>query len=526
MRTVEIYDTTLRDGSQAEGVSFSVEDKLRIVQELDEFGIPYIEGGYPGSNPKDIEFFKRVKDLKLKSALVVPFGSTRRAGNPPDRDVGLKALLDTGLPVITIFGKSWKLHATKVLRVSPEENLVLIEDSVRYLVGKGRKVIYDAEHFYDGYKDDPEYALETLRAARRGGAFRLVLCDTNGGSLPGEIKAITERVAEEFDVPLGIHTHNDAGMAVANSIVAVEAGAMHVQGTINGYGERCGNANLCVVIPNLQLKMGIKCVPDESLRRLTALSILISELANLAHDDRQPYVGRSAFAHKGGMHIDAVRKITRSFEHIEPELVGNRRRVLISEQAGKSAILMKVEDEFPNLDKNSPEAQELFRKLKEAEKEGYQYEAAEASFKLLANKVLGRYRPLFEVLGFRIITDSFPVDGEHMIRSEATIKVREPNGKIEHTAAEGDGPVNALDTALRKALETFYPELRSVHLTDFKVRVLDSQAGTAAKVRVLIESSDGEENWGTIGVSENIIKASWDALVDSLEYKLFKSKRA
>jgi len=523
MRSVEIYDTTLRDGSQAEGISFSVEDKLRIVQELDEFGIPYIEGGYPGSNPKDIEFFRRVRNLKLRKAVVVPFGSTRRADTPPERDTNLNALLGTELPMITIFGKSWKLHVREVLRTTLDRNLQIIEDSIRYLTGKGRKVIYDAEHFYDGYKDDPEYAIETLKAAVRGGAYRLVLCDTNGGSLPSEIKRITEEVAKRFDVPLGIHAHNDSGMAVANSIMAVEAGAIHVQGTVNGYGERCGNADLCVLIPNLQIKMGIRCVPDDSLKKLTSLSILVSELANLSHDDRQPYVGRSAFAHKGGMHIDAVRKTTRSFEHIDPALVGNQRRILISEQAGKSAILMKVEDEFPNLDKSSPEAQELFRRLKEAEKEGYQYEAAEASFKLLANKVLGRYRPLFEVLGFRIITDSFPVDGDHVIRSEATIKVKDPKGNVEHTAAEGDGPVNAMDMALRKALETFYPELKNVHLTDFKVRVLDSRAGTAAKVRVLIEASDGKEVWGTIGVSENIIKASWDALVDSLEYKLFKA---
>ncbi len=521
MTPVELYDTTLRDGSQAEGVTFSVEDKIRIVHELDVLGIHYIEGGYPGSNPKDIEFFQHIKDHELKIGQVVPFGSTRHPDVTPDEDANLIALLDTGLPTVTIFGKSWNLHAEFVLRVSPEKNLEMIEDSVRFLTEHGRTVIYDAEHFFDGYKADRDYALETLRVAAAGGAQRLVLCDTNGGTLPLEIYTIVQDVRSNFDTPLGIHTHNDAGVAVAGSLIAIQAGVSHVQGTFNSYGERCGNANLSTVIPNLKLKMGIDCIDDEQLARLTYVSRVISELANLAHDERQPYVGRAAFAHKGGMHIDAVRKNRLTFEHIEPERVGNEQRILISEQAGRSAILMKLERELPGLDKKSPEAMQVFDALKEAERNGYQYEGAEASFQLLTHKTLKRYQPSFDLLGFRVIIEKFH---DHSMRSEATIKVRETNGVIKHTAADGDGPVNALDSALRKALEQFYPELQEVYLTDFKVRVLDSRAGTAARVRVLIEASDGEETWGTVGVSENIIQACWEALADSLEYKLFKER--
>ncbi len=522
---VEIYDTTLRDGSQREGISFSLEDKIKLVKELDRFGIPYIEGGYPGANLKDLKFFQESKDLKLKNAVLVPFGRTRHHQNSSDEDDDLLALVNTGLPVVTIFGKTWKFHVRKVLRVSFQKNLQLIEDSIKFLKSKGKTVIYDAEHFFDGYKDDPQYALETLNVAAGSGADKLVLCDTNGGTMVNEVSKIVKEVVSQFDIPVGIHAHNDTGLAVANTMVAVEEGCSHIQGTINGYGERCGNADLITLIGNLQLKKGIRCVPEQSLSRLTWLSRLVSEVANLSSDNHQPYVGKSAFSHKGGMHIDAVRKASRSFEHINPELVGNQRRVLLSEQAGKSAILMKVENEFPNLDKNSPQAQNLFRKLKEAERDGYWFEAAEASFKLLANKILGKEISLFEVLGFTIVIDSFPKnDGDYLIRSQAMIKVREPNGRVEHTAAEGEGPVDALNNALRKALETFYPQLKNVHLTDFKVRVLDSKSGTAARVRVLIESSDGRESWGTIGVSKNIIKASWDALVDSLEFTLFKNR--
>jgi len=521
MPEVELYDTTLRDGSQAEGVSFSLKDKLRIAQMLDKLGVHYIEGGYPGSNPKDREFFQQVKQLDLKHAHVTPFGSTRRAENRPDKDDNLLALLDTDTKFITLFGKSWTLHVTDVLSVSLEQNLEMIEDSVHFLTENGRNVIYDAEHFFDGYKEDAKYTMQTVEAAIQGGATCVVLCDTNGGTMPLDIKKVVEITKSRFDIPLGIHVHNDAGMAVANSIIAVQAGAVHVQGTFNSYGERCGNANLSSIIPNLKIKLGVDCISEEQLRKLTDVSRLISELANLAHDERQPYVGKSAFAHKGGMHIDAVRKNPRSFEHIEPELVGNERRIMISEQAGKSAILEKLEREYSYLSKGSLEVQKVFEKMKEAEQEGYQYEAAEASFQLLTHKTLNRYQPFFELMGFRLIIEKF---SEYEMPSEATIKVCEPNGVIEHTAADGDGPVNALDKALRKALEKFYPSLKEVHLTDYKVRVLDTKAGTGAKVRVLIEASDGEETWGTVGVSENIIQASWEALVDSLEYKLFKEK--
>ncbi|MCZ6679101.1 MAG: citramalate synthase [Candidatus Poribacteria bacterium] len=519
---VELYDTTLRDGSQGEDVAFSVEDKLLIIQALDQLGIHYIEGGYPGSNPKDVDFFKQAKALELQHAEVVPFGSTHHPRYQPSEDPNLLALLDTGARTVTIFGKSWKLHATDVLRVTAEENIELIESSVRFLVDNGREVIYDAEHFFDGYDDDPDYALQTLWAAVRSGARCLVLCDTNGGRLPLEVQDGVRAVRAALDLPIGIHTHNDAGMGVANSVLAVQAGATHVQGTFNGYGERCGNANLAAIIPTLKLKLGINCISDDQLRQVTDTSRLISELANLPHDERQPYVGKSAFAHKGGMHIDAVRKNRLTFEHIVPELVGNEQRILISDQAGKSAIAKKIEKAYPNYDKNSPEVTALFDRLKVAESEGYQYEAAEASFDLLTHKVFNGYQPFFNLVGFRVIIEKFT---DHSMRSEATVKVMEPNGVEEHTAADGDGPVNALDNALRKALERFYPSLQEVYLTDYKVRVLDTKAGTGAKVRVLLEASDGQDHWGTVGVSENIIQASWEALADSLEYKLYKDSR-
>jgi len=522
MPQIELYDTTLRDGEQAEGVSFSVKDKLLIVQQLDRLGIHYIEGGNPGSNPKDREFFSKVQQLNLKHAVVTAFGSTRRADNKAADDDNLRSLLETNAQTITIFGKSWDYHATDVLRISKEKNLEIIEDSVRFLLEKGREVIFDAEHFFDGFKSDPKYAMKTVELAIKGGAKCVVLCDTNGGMLPLEIKDAIEAVKHRFDIPLGIHAHNDAGLAGANSILAVQAGVVQVHGTFNGYGERCGNANLCSIIPNLKLKLGIDCINDEQLGELTGVSRFISELANLSHNERQPYVGMSAFAHKGGMHIDAVQKTNgRAFEHINPELVGNEQRILISEQAGRGAIVKKLDKEYPNMDKRSEEAQSIFAQLKDLEKQGYQYEGADASFKLMVRKVLNSYEPFFELMGFRLVIEKFK---ERELPSEATIKVREPNGEIEHTAADGAGPVNALDKALRKALEKFYPSLKSVRLTDYKVRVLDTKGGTGAKVRVLIEASDGEETWGTVGVSENIIQASWEALVDSLEYKLFKER--
>lgn len=519
---VEFYDTTLRDGSQAEGVAFSVEDKLIIIDELDKLGIRYIEGGYPGSNPKDIEFFKRAKDMVLETATVVPFGSTRYPTFTPETDPNLMALLDTGARTVTIFGKTWRIHATDVLRVSAEENLEIIESSVRFLVENGREVIYDAEHFFDGYGDDTVYALETLRAATEGGAKCIVLCDTNGGRLPIEIQDGVKAVISALPLPIGIHTHNDAGMGAANSVLAVQAGANHIQGTFNGYGERCGNANLASIIPTIQLKLGIQCISDVQLQRITSVSRLISELANLPHDERQPYVGRSAFAHKGGLHIDAIRKNRLTYEHIEPEKVGNTQRILVSDQSGRGTIMKKIENEYPDFDKNSPQVLELFARLKEAEYEGYQYEAAEASFELLTNKVFNGNESFFEHLGFRIIIEKFI---DHSMRSEATVKVTTPDKTTMHTASDGDGPVNALDTALRKALEQFYPALQAVRLIDYKVRVLDTKAGTGSKVRVLIEAGDGEKSWRTVGVSENIISASFDALIESFEYKLYKDKK-
>ena len=517
----ELYDTTLRDGNQGEGVTFSVEDKLLIIKALDQLGIHYIEGGYPGSNPKDMSFFKQAKAINPQNAEVVPFGSTRHRDHPPSSDPNLQALLDAGTRTVTIFGKSSKLHTTDVLRVTPDVNLDLIESSVAYLTEQGRQVIYDAEHFFDGFNDDADYALQTLKVAVDAGARCVVLCDTNGGRLPLEIRNGVKAAAAVVDCPIGIHTHNDAGMAAANAVMAVQAGASHVQGTFNSYGERCGNANLSSIIPTLKLKLGIDCVSEARLKRITDVSRLISELANLPHDERQPYVGRSAFAHKGGMHIDAVRKNRLTFEHVNPESVGNAQRILVSDQVGRSAVVKKIEKRYPDFDRSSAEVLALFQRLKEAENEGYQYEAAEASFELLTRKVFDDYQPFFDLLGFRVITEKV---SEQSLHAEATIKVKAPNGEIEHTAADGDGPVNALDNALRKALERFYPSLRDVHLTDYKVRVLDTQDGTAAKVRVLIEASDGHDHWGTVGVSENIIQASWEALTDSLEYKLHKDR--
>lgn len=514
MAAVTFYDTTLRDGAQGEGVYFSVEDKLRIVRKLDELGVNYIEGGWPGSNPKDFEFYKLVSRLNLKHAKVTAFGSTRRAYNEARSDKTLNDLLATEMPVVTIFGKSWDLHALEVLKVSLAENLTIIEDSVGYLRGREREVIYDAEHFFDGYKANPDYALETIKAAARGGASTIVLCDTNGGTMPLEVMEIFNRVKRDISIPLGVHFHNDSGVAVASSVISVQSGAVHVQGTFNGYGERCGNANLSSIIPIVILKLGCDSTVTENLHLITETSHLIAELTNLQHDERQPFVGASAFAHKAGTHVDAMLKNPLTLEHIRPEQVGNRRRYLLSDQAGRSTILTKVKEVVPETKKDDPKVIELTNKIKELENAGYQFEAAEGSFELLIKKSFNLYEKVFDLEGFRIIVEK---RGNQPVFSEATIKVA-VGDQYEITAAEGDGPVNALDSAIRKALLRFYPEISEINLTDYKVRVMDEQRGTAARVRVLIQSSDGQNSWGTVGVSENLIEASWEALVDSIEY--------
>ncbi len=519
MRQIEIYDTTLRDGAQSEDISFSVEDKLRITERLDDVGIHYIEGGWPGSNPKDAEYFRKAKKLSLISSKVVAFGSTYKPGNRGDNDANIKALLDSKASVITIFGKTWDFHVREALKVSNEENLSIIYDSVSYLKKHVEKVFFDAEHFFDGYKNNPAYAIKCLLSAMDAGADCLVLCDTNGGTLPHNIKRILTDIFTKIEAPIGIHTHNDSECAVANAVIAVEMGASQVQGTINGFGERCGNANLCSIVPNLQIKLGLKCLPDEQLRRLRDLSRFVNEIANLRHFKRQPYVGDSAFAHKGGIHVSAVSKKPETYEHIRPELVGNSHRVLISDLAGKSNILRKAQEFNIPLKADSPEIQNILDELKGLEHQGFQFEGADASFELLLKKLLGLHRRFFDLIGFRVII-SKRKDNEDPL-SEATIMVR-VGKNIEHTAATGNGPVNALDNALRKALYKFYPQLKSVKLHDYKVRVLTAGKGTSAKVRVLIESGDDASRWGTVGVSENIIEASWQALVDSIEYKLLK----
>lgn len=520
MTEVKIYDTTLRDGAQAEGVSFSSADKLRIAQRLDQLGFSYIEGGWPGSNPKDMEFFRNVKELKLSGVKITAFGSTRRAGCRVEDDANLRKMLEAGTEVVTIFGKSWILHVRDILRTTMEENLKMISESVAYMKSQSRKVIYDAEHFFDGFKEDREYALETLRAALEAGAECLVLCDTNGGTLPLELGEIMKDVREAIEGTIGIHAHNDSGVAVANTLIAVAFGATHVQGTINGYGERSGNANLCTIIPNLKIKMGIDCISDARLGELTEVSRFVDELANMRHYAKAPYVGVSAFAHKGGVHVNAVEKNPRGYEHIEPSLVGNRRRILISELSGRSNILYKAAQLDLDLDKDTPETREILKTLKDLEHEGYEFEAAEASFELLMKKSMKLHRRFFELEGFRVIVEKRE---DNRLISEATVKVT-VDGKKAHTVAEGDGPIHALDRALRRALQPFYPAIAAVRLADFKVRVLDPQAGTAAKVRVLLESRDDEHIWGTVGVSENIIEASWHALVDSVEYKLLREE--
>lgn len=518
---IQLYDTTLRDGSQGEGVSFTVQDKLRVARRLDDLGVHYIEGGWPGSNPKDIAFFEAARDLKLKNAKICAFGSTRRKHMRAAEDPLILQLADSGAPVVTIFGKSWMLHVTEVLGATGDENLEMIADTVAFLKSRGLEVIYDGEHFFDGYKDDPEYALATLRAARDAGADMLVPCDTNGGTMPWEIAGIIGQVKEQLACPVGIHTHNDCELGVANTIAAVQAGAMHVQGTMNGFGERTGNANLCSIIPILKLKMGLECLPDAQLARLSEVSAFVNELANMPPDEHQPFVGRAAFAHKAGTHADAVRKNPRTCEHIDPALVGNRRRVLVSELSGGSTIVWKAEELGVDLDKRSPHTRRILDKIARMEADGYVFEGAEASFDLLVKKETGAYERLFDLVGFRVIVEKRG-HGEEPI-TEATLKVS-VDGQQQLTVAEGDGPVHALDGALRKALMHFYPEMADVRLTDFKVRVVDAKDGTAAKVRVLVEGADGEGSWSTIGVSTNIIEASWQALADSVEYALLKHR--
>jgi 2-isopropylmalate synthase len=519
-RAIKIYDTTLRDGAQAEDVSFSVQDKLRITQRLDEFGLHYIEGGWPGSNPKDEEYFRAARKLSLKNARLAAFGSTRKARNRVEEDTNIRALLKAGTPVVTIFGKSWDLHVTDALRIDLEENLDLIADSVAYLKGKVEEVIYDAEHFFDGWKHNRAYAMKTLKAAEKAGAACLVLCDTNGGLLPHEIVPILEAVRKRVKAPLGIHVHNDSEAAAANTLLAVAWGVDHVQGTINGIGERCGNANLCSIIPALQLKLRLPVVSPENLAGIRKLSRFVNELANLSPTQHQPYVGDSAFAHKGGVHVSAMGRNPDTYEHIRPELVGNKTRVLVSDLSGKANILHKaMELDLPKIIKTDEDTSRILDKIKELEHRGFQFEGAEASFEILTRKVLGHHRRFFDLQGARVIVEKRH-EGEVPI-SEATIKVQ-VGKEVAHTAAEGDGPVNALDNALRKALYKFYPSLSEVRLIDYKVRVLTAEAGTAAQVRVLIDSGDATDRWGTVGVSENIIEASWQALVDSIEYKLIK----
>lgn len=514
--TVKVYDTTLRDGTQGEGISFSVTDKLLIAEKLDQFGADYIEGGFPGSNPRDITFFQEAKKLKLKHARLAAFGSTRRAGTKASEDAQLKTLLDSGMPVMTIVGKTWTLHVTEILRTTLEENLAMIEDSTRYLVAQGREVIHDAEHFFDGYKADPDYALKTLAAALKGGASNLTLCDTNGGTLVDEFKEIVARVVKEFGAEkVGVHCHNDSGLGVALSLAGVAAGATLVQGTMNGYGERVGNANMTTILPNLFLKMGrtAHCAPN--LGQLRDLSLFFDELANLRPDPKAPFVGQSAFAHKGGLHANAAQKVARSYEHIDPALVGNRTRVLVSDMAGRSSLALKAKELGIELDEKRPEMKALIEELKEREFRGYEYEAADASFRLLVAKNLGQAKTFFEVENYRVIIERHGAE----LWAEATVKLK-VNGESVHTVAEESGPVGALDKALRLALEKTYPQLSDMKLRDYKVRILEGNAGTGSRTRVLIESGDGQRIWGTVGVSDNIIDASWEALRESVEFKL------
>ena len=521
MRSIQIYDTTLRDGTQGEGVSLSLQDKLQITQRLDEIGVDYVEGGYPASNAKDAEYFQRVRELPLKNTKICAFGMTRRRGMKPAEDVGIQALLQAETPVVTIVGKTSDFHVTEVLRVSLQENLDMIAETVEYLVGQGREVFYDAEHFFDGWAANPDYAAQTIRAAASAGAKIVVLCDTNGGSLPEVVAdrtvAATQALAS-FSVPVGIHTHNDCDLAIANALASVDAGAVQVQGTINGFGERCGNADLISVMANLGIKKGYKILGGRPLTQLTELSRFVYETANLNHRNSQPFVGQSAFAHKGGMHVHAIARATSSYEHMDPQLVGNERRILVSELSGRSNIAAltakhKLADDRALMDA-------ILKKVVDLEAQGYQFEASEASFDLLVRRAAGSFTPHFERLKYHIAVST---EGDGLPTTEATVKLR-VKGRERHEVGEGDGPVNALDAAMRKALNGDYPGLKEMRLIDYKVRVVNGEAGTAARIRVIIESADQHDVWGTIGVSENIIEASWLALVDAIEYKLWKDE--
>ncbi len=515
---VEIYDTTLRDGSQGEGINFSVADKLRIAERLDTFGIHYIEGGWPGSNPKDIEFFQQARRKTFKNAKLAAFGSTRRKNVPVQMDDQVLLLLGAETPVVTIYGKTWMLHVREVLNTTSEENLAMIGDTVKFLKEHRKIVVYDAEHAFDGFKDNADYALATWQAAEKGGADLVVLCDTNGGSLPSEIASIVRKAKAGLKCRVGIHTHNDSGLGVANALAGIEAGSDHLQGTINGYGERTGNCNLTTVIPNLAFKMKLASIPEESIAKLKDLSQFVDEIANIRHDPRQPWVGSAAFAHKGGTHVNAVQKVIHSYEHVNPELVGNTRRILISDLAGRSNIVMKARELGFDLTNDTPELKSILTRVKELEHAGYEFEAAEGSLALLIRKTFKHEHAPFKVDAYHV---SMRREGNNST-CEATVEVR-VGEKRAHTVADGDGPVNALDAALRTALVKFFPMLEKVTLTDYKVRILDTATGTAAKTRVLLQSTDGKEEWATVGVSENIIEASLQALVDSIEYTLLKT---
>lgn len=515
-RKIFVYDTTLRDGTQREGISLSCDDKLRIAQRLDDLGVDYIEGGWPGSNPKDVEFFERVNELDLKNAKITAFGSTCRVGKKPSEDANIQAMLESGTPVCTVVGKSWDLHVRDVLKTNLEENLRIIEESVAYLLEQDREVIYDAEHFFDGYKADPAYAVETLRAAVKGGANILVLCDTNGGTLPWEVSKYTFEIGQEFpDTTLGIHAHNDAECGVANTLAAVQMGARHVQGTVNGYGERCGNANLCSAIPDLELKMGFQCLPEGNIPELTDISHFVAEVANLAPDEHMPYVGQSAFAHKGGIHVAAIRRNINSYQHIDPALVGNQMRTVVSELSGRGNLFSKAEELGLQVE-NGDAVTKVLKQIKELEAHGFSFEAAEASVALMLYRQIPGYKPPFELIDFSANVEHRRGRG---LFAEATVKVCVDN-EVYHTVAEGNGPVNALDKALRKALMPVYPRLNDFQLADYKVRILDSKSGTEATTRVLIDTQNHHNRWSTVGASGNIIEASWLALADSMEYGL------